>query len=235
MDDLNAKRSESQEPSSPLWMVTYGDMVTLLLTFFVLLISFAEMDEIKFEEAAHSLRGALGVLEGYESFFKHKPEDADSAKIDVLRRMDIFQSIVELEDMAREMGYAGDVSVEISDNGLLIRMGDRVLFDQGRAELKPEALPVLDLVGRTIKGRAREVLVAGHTDDVPIHTDEFPSNWELSTTRALNVVKYLIDRAGVPPGILAATGYSEFRPLVPNDSPQHRRKNRRVEFLVTWH
>jgi len=228
------QQEENDEPSAPFWMVTYGDMVTLLLTFFILLLSFAELDEVKFEEAAHSLKGALGVMQAYESPKNNKSRSKSSSELEMMRRNEMYKSMVELEALAKEMGYEDDVSIMFSDNGLLIRMGDRVLFDIGKAYLKPKALPVLDIVGKAISKHAKEVLVGGHTDDYPIQSAEFPSNWELSASRALNVVKYLIDRTGVKPHVLAATGYSEFRPLVGNSSAENRRKNRRVEFLVTW-
>jgi chemotaxis protein MotB len=226
------KDSETEQPSAPFWMVTYGDMVTLLLTFFVLLLSFAKLDDIKFEEVASSLRGALGILERYQSILQNR--SADISTENMQRRLDIYESMTQLKKMAEELGYEDDIVIEASDEGILIRMGNKVLFDLGKAVLRPEAKPILDIVGQTIRNRAQEVLVAGHTDNIPINSPLYPSNWELSTARAVTVVKYLIQEASVPPQVLAATGYSEFRPLVPNDSPENRQKNRRVEFLVTW-
>jgi len=226
------RENDSNEPSAPFWMVTYGDMVTLLLTFFILLISFANLDEVKFEQAAHSLKGALGILEKNTSQLKSNAIDVSEE--DLLHRADIYESVMEVNRIASKLGFEDDISIEPGETGLLIQMGDRVLFDPGKADLKPEAFPILDIVGKTIREKAKEVLVAGHTDNVPIKTIQFPSNWELSTSRALSVVRYLIDETEVPPRFLAATGYSEFRPLKPNDSPESRQKNRRVELLVTW-
>lgn len=226
------EKEEVQEPSAPFWMVTYGDMVTLLLAFFILLVSFSNMDELKFEEAAHSLKGALGILKRYESIL-----DNERVKVEeeiIRHKVDIYKSIQVLERTTKELGLDEEISIKVTETGLLIQMGDMVLFDLGKANLKSEAFPILNIVGETIKSRAREVLVSGHTDNIPIDTKEFPSNWELSSARALSVVKYFIDFAKVPAEILAATGYSEFRPLLPNDSPENRQKNRRVEFLVTW-
>ena len=231
---MKEKQEENQEPSAPFWMVTYSDMVTLLLTFFILLLSFAELDEIKFEEAAHSLKGALGVLAGQQSPRRNKTNNDSFSEVDMLRRRELYSSVAELQKVAEELGYENDISINIHDNGILIRMGDRVLFDLGKANLKEKAFPILDVVGKTIRNKATEVLVGGHTDNYPIDTVEFPSNWELSTTRAIKVVKYLIENAGVSPTILAPIGYSEFKPIGPNDTKESRQKNRRVEFLVTW-
>jgi len=228
------KEESSQEPTAPFWMVTYGDMVTLLLTFFILLLSFSIIDEIKFEKAAHSLKGALGVLDKYEYSQETYGEGDSKSEVDMLRRQEIYESVSELEKMAEEMGFEDDLSIEVNNNGLLIQMGDKILFDLGKAKLKAKAFPVLDIVGKTIRAQAKEVLVGGHTDNVPIKTLKFPSNWELSSARALSVVRYLVDKTSVSPGVLAATGYSEFRPIETNDTPEGRQKNRRVEFLITW-
>jgi chemotaxis protein MotB len=228
------KQESSDEPTAPFWMVTYGDMVTLLLTFFILLLSFSIIDEVKFEQAAHSLKGALSVLDSYDHSLESFGEGESQSEVDMLRRSEIYESVAELEKKAQEMGFEDDLSIEVNNNGLLIRMGDRILFDLGKAQLKSKAFSVLDIVGKTIKSQAKEVIVGGHTDNVPINTSQFPSNWELSSARALSVVRYLIDITSVPPEVLAATGYSEFSPIETNSSPEGRQKNRRVEFLITW-
>lgn len=217
---------------APGWMATYADLMSLLLCFFVLLVAFSNMDQIKFAMAANSLKGALGVMKRYPSQLNNLAIEVTSSQAD--QRKGIYESVFELQDKIAEMGLEDQVHVEFTENGLLIQMGDKILFDVGKANLRPEAYPVLDLVGRTIRTKAGEVLVSGHTDNIPINTAEFQSNWELSSARALIVVKYMIDKAGVPPTILGATGYSEFRPVAPNDNAVNRQRNRRVEFLVTW-
>jgi chemotaxis protein MotB len=223
---------ENDEPSAPFWMLTYSDMVTLLLTFFVLLISFSNMDEAKFEQAAHSLKGALGILKQYPS-----PRNKLGLYLEnqeMQQREEIIDNVTELQRKAKELQMAEDINIQVTDNGLLIQLGDKILFDVGNAELKPNAHPLLDIVGKTIRKHARTVLVSGHTDNIPIKTPQYPSNWELSSARAISVVKYLIDYDGVPPELLAATAFSEYKPIVPNTTPENQRKNRRVEFLVTW-
>ncbi len=223
---------ENQEPSSPAWMTTFSDMMTLLLTFFVLLLSFSNMDEIKFAMAAKSLRGALGVLNASPS---PRPVNSTSPQPeDILERKELYESVLSLEKKAKELGIENEMNIDFNENGILIQLGDRVLFDLGKSELKPEAYPILNLVAKIIREKAENVLVSGHTDNVPINSPRFPSNWELSTSRAVNVVRYMIGEAGVPAEMLGATGYSEFRPVVPNITPENRGRNRRVEFLVTW-
>jgi len=223
----------SDEPTAPFWMTTYGDMVTLLLTFFILMISFANMDEHKWAQAAASLQGALGVMEQFkvEMQMMKEPPGGDD---DMLIRADIYEKMQEFqEQMAAEIDK-GDITVESIKNGLLIQLGNKLLFNTAEATLKPAAYPILDLIGKTTRAHASEIMVGGHTDNVPIHSTKYPSNWELSGARALTVVNYLIHKVGIDPKILAATAYGEFRPLVPNDSPADRKINRRVEFAVTW-
>ncbi|RMF06762.1 MAG: hypothetical protein D6762_08815 [Candidatus Neomarinimicrobiota bacterium] len=232
--DPRQRRKKNSKPTAPGWMTTYGDMVTLLLTFFVLLFSFTNMDKRKFEQVAGSLRGALGVLSENLPIPSSPTLPSGGVEYDLLRRSAIFESVENLRDALSQYTSDGSVNIEATESGILIQMGDKILFDQGKADLKPGARKVLTIVGKQIKDQAADIQVAGHTDDVPIHTEEFPSNWELSTARALAVVKYLVDEVGVPPQILAAVGYSEYRPIVPNLTDEQRQMNRRVEFLVTW-
>lgn len=227
------RKEDIEKPSSPHWMTTYSDMVTLLLTFFVLLISFSTIDKIMFDRAMLSIRGALGVLRRNVSMLNN-PTVPKESMIDQRRRAALYRNINAMKELAKAMGYEEDISVEMTATGFLIRMGSRVLFDLGSADLKPEAYPILQLVGEVLRQDVAEVIVCGHTDDLPIRSGKYPSNWELSTARALSVVKYLINKVGVSPEILVAAGYSQYRPLVPNTSEENRQKNRRVEFLVTW-
>ena len=213
-------------PSAPAWMTTYGDMVTLLLTFFVLMLTFSTIDKEKFSMVANSLEGALSILDGSDSILE--------GKVDVNRRLEIFDDVKELESLAGELGYSDDISVEVTEDGMLINIGDRVLFGIGEARLKEEAYPILSLVAAKLAHSVKEMIVSGHTDNIPMTSGKFRNNWDLSTSRALSVVEYFIAETRLPAEMLAATGYAEFRPIALNDTPQGRRKNRRVEILVTW-
>ena len=226
------KKEDLETPSSPAWMTTYGDMVTLLLCFFVLLLSYSSVDTKQFSVAMYSLQGALSVFDKNVSVISQKSMGV--SKYDKFNRVNIREDIMEMEQIAKELGYEDDISIVETEGGMLIRMGNRVLFDLGKADLKPKALPMLNILGKTIGKSAGEVLVCGNTDNLPITTGIFPSNWELSSARALSVVKYLIDVVNISPKVFGTVGYSEYRPLVPNDTPENRQKNRRVEFLITW-
>ena len=124
------------------------------------------------------------------------------------------------------------IKAEMIPKGARIQLENRVLFDLGMADINPEGLPVLDKVGNAVLTVSNRVRVEGHTDDIPIHTYEYPSNWELSTARAVNVVKYLINRHGINPSRLSAVGYGESKPIASNDSRENRAKNRRVELVL---
>lgn len=229
---MKRKKEDLEMPSSPGWMTTYGDMVTLLLTFFILLLSYSVIDEVKFNAALYSMKGALSVFDKNVSVISQK--SVGISNYNKLRRLDIQKKLMEMQQIAEELGYEEDISIEQTESGMLVRMGNRVLFNLGKADLKPEAMPLLNIVGKTIEQNVDEVLVCGNTDDLPITSGKFQSNWELSTARALSVIKYLIDVVNISPEVFVAVGYSEYRPLVPNNSMENRQKNRRVEFLVTW-
>ncbi|HDL19055.1 MAG TPA: chemotaxis protein MotB, partial [Bacteroidetes bacterium] len=125
-----------------------------------------------------------------------------------------------------------EIDFKISKNGIAIRMKEKLLFDLGKADIKPSASPILKKIGALAKGWPNNIRVEGHTDNLPIHTLQFPSNWELSAIRAINVVHFLQDQCQVSPTKIYSIGYGENRPLVPNDSPDNRSKNRRVEIYL---
>jgi chemotaxis protein MotB len=127
---------------------------------------------------------------------------------------------------------AGKLKVIIRDGRMIIALPNDVLFDSGKTAIKPDGQAALAEVAQVLAGIGdRHFLVAGDTDDVPIHTSRFPSNWELSTARAVEVVKFLVDK-GMKPELLAAAGYGQFDPVVANDTPEHRAQNRRIEIVL---
>ncbi len=230
---MKKEKEEVEEPSAPFWMTTFSDMTTLLLVFFILILSYSTIELEKFKGAMSSMKGALGVLpEMGSAVSKHNKSLRDR-----LTNQDqgLSQQVQELQKMVQDSDFEGMINIEITGEGVHIRLGDRLLFALGQANLKPQALPILKKIANMIKdGDYKEVLVEGHTDNIPIHTRQFPSNWELSTARAMSVVRYLHFVEGIPGDKLAAVGHGEFRPLMPNDTPEHRAKNRRVEIFVKW-
>lgn len=218
----------------PGWMVTYGDMMTLLLCFFVLLFSFSTLDVVRFKEVIVELQGALGVLSGGPMILNMGdiPQKSLVEAQAVSPRSQMAEVKDELEDQVEEEKLQNEVNLILGDRGLMIRFLDKVLFDLGKAELRPEAAPILTAVGQAIKEMPNHVLIEGHTDDWPIHTPQFPSNWELSTARATAIIHFFIEEIGIDPGRLSASGYSKYHPVAPNDNPENKAKNRRVDVVI---
>ncbi len=230
----NRKRKSSGDEGggggAPGWMVTYGDLMSLLLTFFVLLLSFSSIQDVEFQKALGSLKGALGVLPKQTSvIFQVRPyyprlKDMQNAKF--------REKAKDLRQMVKEQGLSDQLYMEINDEGILIRIDSPVLFALGDATLKRDAYPILDKIVEIIRDWGSNIHIEGHTDDLPIHTVKYPSNWELSTARALSVLRYFLRNGNIAPQRLSAAGYGEYHPLLPNDSDVNRAKNRRVEIYV---
>jgi chemotaxis protein MotB len=136
-----------------------------------------------------------------------------------------------LEELANEFNLEEEIKLALTREGMIMRMSEYALFNLGSADLTAEAVPLLQKVGAIISKTDYLIRIEGHTDNLPIHTERYPSNWELSTARAVNVLRYFIKNHKIDPRRLAAEGFSEFHPLVENDTPQNRVKNRRVEII----
>jgi len=229
------KKKKAQDPAlgAPLWMITYGDMMGLLLCFFILLFSFSTLDLVKFRSVIVELQGALGVLSGGPMVLNLGDIPAkqltDNPSASARQMENIEESI---EKKVEEEGLQGAIETTLDERGLMIRFTDTVLFDLGKADIKPEAVPVLDVVAEELAGISNAVRVEGHTDPTPIRTAEFPSNWELSTTRATAIVHFLIESGGLPPERLSAAGYAFYHPVLPNNTPENRLRNRRVDVII---
>lgn len=234
-----AKKFEPEDegmPRGPHWMTTYGDMVTLLLCFFVLMFAMSTINEQKFMQAANSLAQALGVLPKDVGLIGEVSPAIGTTGIarEQQEQIDIVKSMEQIAEIFQEEALQDLASIEVTGPGeVLIRMGDKVLFAPGESELKPQAIRVLAGIANSIQEKTEKVYIEGHTDNVPISTPEFPSNWELSTSRALSVVR-LLEEAGIPPEQMAAVGHSQYIPIMSNDTPEGRAKNRRVELWITW-
>ncbi len=225
-----ARRPEgSRGPDA--WVVTYGDMMSLMLVFFVMLVSFSSIQETKFHDAAASLRGAFGVAEQMPSALR-VPDLVTEAAAQRARRQAAAE-VRELEQSLLSLGLDREVDLELTAQGLLIRVHAPFLFESGRADLRPEAGKLLGRLAATLQRFPQAVLVEGHTDSVPISTGRFPSNWELSAARAVAVARTL-QAAGIPPARLTATGCGEWRPLDDNATAAGRERNRRVEIRLSW-
>ncbi len=197
-----------------LWMISYIDLLSLLLAFFVLLFTLSTVDKNKFKAVTESITGAIDAKE-VPNLFKQE----DLAKIQ--SELDQHFTSHKLQDRVR---------MEMTAEGLRITMSAR-FFKIGEDEILPEGLEVLKEISKKIRYYSYALRVEGHTDNVPILTERYPNNWYLSSARSSSVIRYLI-RAGVNPGRMSAVGYAEYRPVVPNDTQENRDRNRRVELIV---
>ena len=212
------------------WVMTYGDMMSLLLTFFVLIVSFSSMQETKFEQAVNSLHEAFGVMVNAESVIEfdaplipnHDPTNEEAEAIYEVRAVEKF---------ILDNGLDKNVEVEMKDGKVLFRVDAPFMFEPGRDKLKPASLKVLEKMQQFFKKFPYEVRIEGHTDSQPINSRDFDSNWELSADRAVSVARYF-QGLGQSPDKIAATGFGEFRPIAPNETAAGRRKNRRVEIFL---
>lgn len=223
------KKAEEAAPGAPMWMSTFADMVTLLLAFFVMLLSFSTIQEAKFHDAVSSLKGAFGVLKNPQSVISQPTPVQPRADTNEWQQM--LHELQKVRMVLAEEGLADDVQLSIEKDGVTIQISTPMLFAPARAELKPESGRVLDRLATALSRLETEIRVEGHTDNVPISSEQFPSNWELSAARAMAVLKYLLGQ-GLPPEQLAAVGYGEYQPVGPNDTEEGRRRNRRVDIFV---
>ncbi|HHT48650.1 MAG TPA: flagellar motor protein MotB [Firmicutes bacterium] len=226
------KKPKGQPPGSPAWMTTYSDLVTQLLCFFVMLFAFSSLSESKYQQIAASLRAALSgspsVLSGGLS------PVGEPLPFEIFPQVSAeFQEVYEeIEAMLAEEGVGAAVEIYSEERGMVISFKEKIFFNIGSSELLPEARNLLLRVGKILAVDEHDIRVEGHTCDLPIQTASFPSNWELSTSRATNVTRFLIEEAGIAAERLGATGYAEFRPIAPNNSEENRVRNRRVDILL---
>ncbi len=216
------------------WMATFSDLCTLLLTFFVLLISMASFEPVKFKMTSESLQGAFGVLESFPTVPIHPVVAIPKKTGDEQKRKQSLQDAKKIKEVVESKNLDDAVKVEVTETGIAIMLRDPVGFASGSADLKEQGKNILADVGNIIKkNEGLKVRVEGHTDDVPI-AGRYRSNWELSSARSLSVVELLSKETGIQPQNMSAVGYGEFRPIVPNTSPENRSKNRRIQIFVDY-
>ena len=231
-----AKKRSSEESSNSMgWMVTFSDLITLLLTFFVLLLTMCSLEAGKIEQFQAACTEAMGVLlEGKYSQVEERIITSSKKRINenAIKADNFLKQYSGLKTVLLEENARGTLEFEELEHGLSIIIRDDFLFRSGNAEINPAGFSVLKKIGKTIKDFQGTVMVEGHTDNLPIRTAQFPSNWELSTGRAISVVKYLTGTVGVEPEKFSAVGYGDTKQKVPNDTEKNRERNRRVEIIL---
>jgi chemotaxis protein MotB len=232
-----AKKKHEEHENHERWLVSYADFITLLFAFFVVMYSISAVNEGKFRTVSESIKAALNPMHAPPVSPKpfqigdNKPTTfqptVHASREYVIRRV---------QDLTQPLGQAAQISVdpivEQRVGEIVLTISDHVLFKPGEATLQPEALPFLRGVADLLVELDRHVRIEGHTDNVPIRTAQFPSNWELSAARSVMIVRVLSELYGVPASHLAAIGYGDTRPLTANLNPEQRAKNRRVELII---
>jgi chemotaxis protein MotB len=235
---LRRRRRQPDVANHERWLISYADFITLLFAFFVTLYSISTVDQAKLAKA---------VTAFHEAFSEWRPAEADEAltlpgapargvspalkALSPARQGDLAEVRQRLAARLEDLGETR-VGLQLDPRGLVISVREAGSFPVGRAELDPEAQRLFHEIGVTLAGLPNAVRVEGHTDDVPIHTLRYASNWELSTARATSVVAYFVQQVGLTPERLSAAGYAEHHPQVPNDSEAARARNRRVDVVV---
>ena len=209
------------------WLLTYADLITLLLAFFIVMYSMSSMDDRKFGRMATAFSG---VLHGEESARARVVAPGAGGNIpdyeELLALREQIEAVVEAQQLKDKIATMQD------ERGLVIRVMDQAAFDPGSADLKPRMFAILDLLASQVSVMDNHVRVEGHTDNRPISTIQFPSNWELSTARATRVVRYLVEEQQLDPRRISALGYGPYRPVADNADPAGRARNRRVDLIV---
>jgi chemotaxis protein MotB len=232
-----AKKKHEEHENHERWLVSYADFITLLFAFFVVMYSISSVNEGKFRTVSDSIKAALNPIVspastsvpftvGQNKAVTVNPT-IDSAKEPAVRR---------LREIMRSLKNETQLEIiqlkELTNGDIVLTLPDTVLFRSGESILRPEARPFMQAIGEVLIELDRHVRVEGHTDNVPISTVQFPSNWELSATRAVTVVRTLSEQYGVQADHLTAVGHADSRSLTDNLTPESRAKNRRVEIVV---
>ena len=256
------------EQGLPPWLATFADLMSLLMCFFVLLLSFAEVDAIRFKKMAEAMKDAFGVqreiplneiVMGTSVIKQHftpatitdpspveeirqqtsdkeqqklKIDEAVKNAVEEQIRQEVKDEAEELSEVLRHEVEEGLVSIETQGTKIIVRIQERGSFSSGSAELNPGFLDVMNLIADAVVRSPGKVVVAGHTDNVPISTKRFRSNWELSSARAVTVVHALLQNPEIDPLRVRVEGHADSNPLVPNDNRENRATNRRVELIL---
>lgn len=233
-----SKGGHAEEHPDERWVISYADLVTLLLGFFIILYATADANEVKMEALARGLAEAFNVgvkeAEGGSSIFDGGtgviPERNDSASLefdlDAIRRL--------VSERAAAAGLEGQILVSRDQDRIVIRMADNLVFPSASADIRSEAMPLLAIVAAAVNETTNEIRVEGHTDNIPLATDKYPSNWELSSARATAVLRHLTETLDVDPGRVFAAGYGEHRPIANNLTPEGRALNRRADIVILY-
>ena len=233
------KHKHEEHENHERWLVSYADFITLLFAFFVVMYSVSAINEGKFRTVSESIKAALNPIASQQiSTFHFNFGDYKSSLVPSLveRKGRIIRTVEKvIKKIDGDLRVKSQIVATPTQQGILITIPDHLLFESGQADVNPGALPILEALATVLSDAAsdiKEIRVQGHTDNVPIRTALIPSNWELSASRAVTVVRLLAEQYGVPADKISASGHGEFKPVADNLTPEARAKNRRVEVLL---
>lgn len=248
------KKEPEKHQNHERWLVSYADFITLLFAVFVVLYAMGQSDKKKVEEVMQSIQSSFGMATAGATAPKVNvipsqtitiiPSIKPEAKIPPITRSRSGQAKTRAEDKdfrqiksaveayLVKQGAQNKVTLEITRRGLIVSLKEAGFFNSGQATIKPEAYELINTIAEVMTQYNNPLRLEGHTDNVPISTSQFPSNWELSTARATNGLKYLLKNFDVDANKISATGYAEFRPLADNATAEGRAKNRRVDLVM---
>ncbi len=203
------------------YLITYADVITLLLGLFIILYAISNIDLLKYENVKQAMESSFGSgkIVGLEKRIPGLEVPADKLKDHLIK-------------LINDNGYGNVIKLEENQRGITIHILDEILFTSGEAELSKSSLSVLNNIAGILKDIPNDIRIEGHTDNVPINTAKFPSNWHLSVMRALNTAYYLVNSEKLQPDRVSIVGYSEYKPIATNFTPEGRTLNRRVDILI---
>jgi chemotaxis protein MotB len=245
-----SRRAPRKHISHDRWLVSYADFITLLFAFFVVLYAFAKADQKKQMQVPEAIDNAFRSLGIFPDSNRRPASGAISASgtgsavmpMNIVMGEDVLSPARvkdDLDRLHRELAQTlsnqvatHTVSIHMGRDGLVISLREAGFFASGSATPKPETLPTLERIATSLGRTAYDVRIEGHTDNIPIHTAEFDSNWELSTARATRIARLFLALKAMPAERISAAGYAEFHPVAPNDTAAGRAENRRVDLVV---
>ena len=238
-----AKREKKPKKGSPAWMASFADLQQLLLVFFILLFSMSSVDENKFMTAMSSIQNALSNkglgLSDLGVQINAELVDIDNlTALGQMKKNQVTEELLEAQKFLEENKLDGKplseyVEASESEEGVILTIKDIMLFDSGSAELKSNSKDLLEKLEPLLKEKSRNIRVEGHTDNVPLaSSSKYQDNWELSTARATRVASFIIDNKMVKPSLISVSGYSQYKPVAENNTPENKAKNRRVDVVL---
>lgn len=223
---------EEEHQNHERWLLSYADFITLLMIFFIIMYAMSTLDQKKYEKLTTALNQAMGDGTAIADTGSNMGGETGNGLSEDAKLKKVKEK---LDKYLKENNLSASVSTTIEKRGLVLSFKDSLFFDSGKAEIRPEQIDKLITISKIINQSIISdsyIRIEGHTDSVPMHNEIFKSNWDLSVMRASNVAQILIDKAGINPERLSATGYGEYRPKVDNSTAEGKSTNRRVDIII---